>query len=464
MLTCGLLAGDVLGTIRDAAGWESRDRARLKREKRVMQRGFNLATTNNCAKGAVALVLMALLLAAGAISDAGSGVAGAQEGVPESGASGSPPKDVGGDSGARPPEIEASSWALVDADSGLYLVGENPDEQLQMGSVTKIMTALVVLEEGIDLDDEVMISDEAESYVGNVYSNVGLISGERVTVRDLLAATLIPSGTDAAYALAEYVGGGSVGNFVEMMNDQASSMGLEDTNFETPAGLDTNGNYSTARDLAKMTREALTYPLFAEIVDTKDATISTQNREIEFSNTNQLLSTYPPATGVKTGTTPQAGANLVASAEANDESYISVVLGAEDSEERFRASEALLEYAFNNYDREPLVSQDEVYEELPLPYRPEETVELTAAQDVIGVVDAASEVERKVTTEEELPPSAEAGEELGEVEVLVNGQRVGESPLVAREGYEEASLWDRISYTAGSLLERVQGAVAGLIW
>jgi serine-type D-Ala-D-Ala carboxypeptidase (penicillin-binding protein 5/6) len=247
------------------------------------------------------------------------------------------------------------------------------------------------------------------------------------------------------------------------MNDQAPSMGLEDTNFETPAGLDTNGNYSTARDLAKMTREALTFPLFAEIVATKDATISTQNREIEFSNTNQLLSTYPPATGVKTGTTPQAGANLVASAEANDESYISVVLGAEDSEERFRASEALLEYGFNNYDREPLVSQDEVYEELPLPYRRDETVELSAAQDVIGVVDAASDVERRVTTEEELPPSAEAGEELGEVEVLINGQRVGESPLVARDGYEEASLWDRISYTAGSLLERVQGAVAGLI-
>ena len=409
------------------------------------------------------LVLMALLLMVSAVSGVRSGVAGAQEGVPESGASGSPPEEAGRNPGTQTPEIEASSWALVDADSGLYLVGENPDEQLQMGSVTKVMTALVVLEEGIDLDDEVTISDEAESYVGNVYSNVGLISGERVTVRDLLAATLIPSGTDAAYALAEHVGGGSVGNFVEMMNDKASSMGLEDTNFETPAGLDTNENYSTARDLAKMTREALTYPLFAEIVDTKDATISTQNREIEFSNTNQLLSTYPPATGVKTGTTPQAGANLVASAEANDESYISVVIGAEDSEERFRASESLLEYGFSNYDRESLVNQDEVYEELPLPYRREETVELSAAEDVMGVVDAASEVERRITTEEELPPSAEAGEELGEVEVLVNGQRVGESALVAQEGYEEASLWDRISYTAGSLLERVQGAIAGLI-
>jgi D-alanyl-D-alanine carboxypeptidase len=350
----------------------------------------------------------------------------------------------------------------VDEQSGLYLAGENPDEQLPMGSVNKIMTALVVLEEGVDLDEEVTISEEAESYVGTTYSNVGLILGERVTVRDLLAATLIPSGTDAAYALAEHVGDGSVGNFVEMMNDEASAMGLEDTNFETPAGLDTTGNYSSARDLAALTRVALQDPLIAEIVDTADATISTQNREIEFSNTNQLLTTYPPATGVKTGTTPQAGANLVASAEANDESYISVVLGADDSEERFRASEALLEYGFTNYDRESLINGGEVYEELPLPYRPDETVELAAAEDVIGVVGADSEVERRVTTEDELPPSAAAGEELGEVEVLIDGQRVGESPLVAQEGYEEASLWDRISYTAGGLLERAQEAVTGI--
>ncbi len=424
-----------------------------------MRRGFGLAKINSIKTGVVLLSLALLLVSGGTTLEA----AGAQEQAPESGASGPPPETASNAQALGPPEIEAEAWALVDAESGLYLVGENPDEQLPMGSVTKVMTGLVVLEEGVDLDEEVTISEEAESYVGTTYSNVGLILGERVTVRDLLAATLIPSGTDAAYALAEHVGGGSVGNFIEMMNDQASAMGLEDTNFETPAGLDTNGNYSSARDLAAMTRVALQYPLFAELVDTADATISTQNREIEFSNTNQLLTTYPPATGVKTGTTPQAGANLVASAEANDESYISVVIGAEDSEERFRASEALLEYGFTNYDRESLVTGGEVYEELPLPYRPDETVELAAAEDVTSVVSADSEVERRVTTEDELPPSAAAGEELGEVEVLVDGQRVGESSLVAQEGYEEASLWDRISYTAGGLLESAQEAVTGLL-
>ncbi len=424
-----------------------------------MRRGFGLAKINSIKSGVALLSLALLLVVSGGTSlDA----AGAQEGLPESGASGPPPGSTPDSRASGPPQIEAEAWALVDEQSGLYLAGENPDEQLPMGSVNKIMTALVVLEEGVDLDEEVTISEEAESYVGTTYSNIGLILGERVTVRDLLAATLIPSGTDAAYALAEHVGDGSVGNFVEMMNDEASAMGLEDTNFETPAGLDTTGNYSSARDLAAMTRVALQDPLIAEIVDTADATISTQNREIEFSNTNQLLTTYPPATGVKTGTTPQAGANLVASAEANDESYISVVLGADDSEERFRASETLLEYGFTNYDRESLINGGEVYEELPLPYRPDETVELAAAEDVIGVVGADSEVERRVTTEDELPPSAAAGEELGEVEVLIDGQRVGESPLVAQEGYEEASLWDRISYTAGGLLERAQEAVIGI--
>ena len=351
----------------------------------------------------------------------------------------------------------------MDTKSGLYLEGENADTQLPIGSVNKIMSAFVVLEEGVDLDEEVTISQEAESYVGNLYSNVGLIAGERVTVRDLLVASLVPSGTEAVYTLAEYAGDGSVENFVGMMNDKASELGLENTNFESPAGLDTTNNYSSARDLATLTKEALEYPLFAEIVDTREATISTQNRQIEILNTNQLLSTYPPATGVKTGTTPQAGANLVASAESNDESFIAVVLNAEDSDTRFRASEAILEYAFGRYENRSLVSQDEVYGEAELPYRRYESINLAAAEDVDALVDDTSEVERRVTVQEELPPSADAGQELGEIEVLVNGSSVGESPLIAQEGYEEASLWEKATYTAGDLIRRVRDAVAELL-
>ncbi len=425
--------------------------------------GSKLTTTNRVKLAATLLLAaLTLLLVSGA---APAGVvldrAGAQEEVPGEAAE-TAPDEASGREVPEPPETGVVSWAIMDADSGEFLVGQEPDEQIPIGSVTKIMSALVVMREGTSLDDEVPISREAESFVGGVFSNVGLIAEERVTVRDLLVASLVASGTEAVYALAEYVGDGSVEQFVGMMNEEASRLGLENTNFETPAGLDTAENYSSARDLAILTRELLEEPLLAEIVDTPEATISTQNRQIEITNTNQLLNTYPPATGVKTGTTPEAGANLAASAESNDESFIAIVIGAEDSDQRFLAAESLLEYAFERYERRPLVNQDEVYGEAPLPYRADEFVQLAATEEVAGLVDEGSDVERRVTTQEELPPSASAGDELGEVEVLVNGRRVGESPLVAQEGYEEASLWQKTRSTAGGLLERVQGAIAGL--
>lgn len=402
----------------------------------------------NFIKTLAALILVAFVLGSGAALTP----AEAQQG-----GSAAPSAQASG------PEIEAESWALMDAESGKYLEGENQDEQLPLGSVTKIMSALVVLDEGIDLEEEVVISSEAESFVGNTYSNVGLISGERVTVGDLLVASMVASGTEAVYALAEYAGDGSVENFVGMMNDKASELGLENTNFETPAGLDTAGNYSSGRDVAILSQAALQYPLFAEIVAQQEATISTQNREIEIFNTNQLLTTYPPTTGIKTGTTPQGGASLASSAEANGESFVGVILGAEDSEERFRASQEILEYAFGRYEQRALVSPEEIYGEVAPPYRPDESVDLAATEEVMGLVDADSEVQPEVTTREELPPSAEAGDELGEVEVFVDGESVGTSPLVAQEGYEEASMWRKISYTAGDLLYRAHEALSGLI-
>ena len=385
--------------------------------------------------------------------------AGAQETAP-----GEP--TTPGDSVPAPPMVEAQAWALTDAESGLYLDGDNPDERLPMAATILIMTALVVLEEGVDPEEEVTISEEAESYVGTTFSNVGLIEGERLTIRDLLIASLVASGTEAVYALAEYVGDGSVEEFVGMMNEEADSIGLENTNFDAPTGLDTPENYSSARDLAVMAQAALKYPLFAEIVSTEQATISTQNREIEIFNTNQLLNTYPPATGVRTGSSPQAGENIVASAEDGDESYIAVVLGAEDSDQRFLAAEAILEYGFVRYEVQPLVRQGEVYEEVPLPYRPGEFVELSATEEVAAPVTSSSEIEPRITTEE-LPPEAEAGQELGEVEVFVGGQSVGRSALIVQEGYEEASLWDRARYSvrrivgkaleeAGQALEHIQ--------
>jgi serine-type D-Ala-D-Ala carboxypeptidase (penicillin-binding protein 5/6) len=349
------------------------------------------------------------------------------------------------------PHVPARSWVLTDAEGGEYLAGENADERLSMGSTDKIMVALVALrivEAGeASLDEEVTVSEEAASFAVPLYSNVGLFPGDSVSVRELLAATLIPSGNDAAYALAEHLGGGGgeagVDRFVERMNREAEALGLQNTRFENPTGLDARGQYSSARDLAAMARAASEYPLFRELVSTDYTTMTTLDREIELVSTNELLSTYPPATGVKTGTTPGAGPSLVASAAARDEAYISVVL---DDVDRFASSARLLDHGFAAYDRVDLVEEGERYAKTDVPYRRGETIGLVAKESVEGLVSGEPEVRRQTRVFEELPASAKPGTILGEVVVEVDGERVGETPLVASRGYEAASLWERVWY------------------
>jgi D-alanyl-D-alanine carboxypeptidase (penicillin-binding protein 5/6) len=353
------------------------------------------------------------------------------------------------------PKLNAGSWTLIDADTGLYLAGKNPDEQVSIASTTKIMVALVALDEGVDLDEQVTVSEDAASYAGSVYSNIGLYPYDRVSVRDLLTAALIPSGTDAVYALAEHLGDGSVDEFVAKMNDKAKELGLENTRFENPAGIDARGNYSSAADLATMTREAMKHPEFRKLVDDPEATISTQDREIDTFNTNLLVVPnsgyyYGPATGAKTGTSPQAGPCVVASAKSDDESYIAVVLDAAEDLQRFEAGRTALEYGFGEYEHEPLVERGDPYAELELPYRRGETVNLVADRDVSALAGPGLEVERRPTNKE-APPSAKTGTKLGTVALLVEGRSVGSSPLVAQKGYEEASLWQKVTYWAGGL-------------
>jgi D-alanyl-D-alanine carboxypeptidase (penicillin-binding protein 5/6) len=360
-----------------------------------------------------------------------------------------------------PPKVQATAWALVDAETGLYLAGKNPDKRLPIASTTKIMTALLALEEGGNLNEEVTVSAQAERFVGSIYSNIGLIKGERLSVKELLEAALIPSGTEAVYALAAHLGDGSVDEFVEEMNQKADSMGLKNTHFENPAGIDARGHYSSARNLAAMARAAMEYPLFDDIVDSEEATISTQNRQIEVFTTNNLLYIYEQADGVKTGTSLKAGPCLVASATSGDESYIAVVLDAAGEEYRFEAARTLLEYGFNDYDRRALARKGQVYEELTLPFRREESVGLVAARDVPGPAGPGLEVERRVTAKE-APPAAKAGQELGTVEVLVDGKSVGSSPLLTKRGYEEASLWQKIRYWTSGAAKSVSGWISDL--
>ena len=391
----------------------------------------------NLVKGAATSIALLLLLLPVSSPDR----AVAQEKTPEA-----PP-------GA--PKLNAGSWALIDANTGHYLAGKNPDEQVSIASTTKIMVALVALDEGVDLGEQVTVSEDAASYAGSIYSNIGLYPYDRVSVGDLLTASLVPSGTVAVFALTEYLGDGSVDEFVARMNDKAEELGLENTHFDNPAGIDARGNYSSAADLATITREAMKYPEFRKIVDDPEATISTQDREIDVFTTNLLVAPgsgldYGPATGVKTGTSPQAGPCLVASATGDDESYIAVVLDAAEDLQRFEAGRTALEYGFGEYENEPLVKREDPYANLELPYRRGETVKLVAPKDVSALAGPGLKVERR-TTNEEAPPSAETGSKLGTVTVWVDGRNVGSSPLVVQKGYEEASLWQKVTYWAGGL-------------
>ena len=368
------------------------------------------------------------------------------------------PQGTPAETAPPPPEVAARAWALVDLETGEYLAGEGANRRLSMASTTKVMTGLVafeMIEEGrADLDEEVVISEEAASFAVPAYSNVGLFAGDTLSVRELLMATLISSGDDAAYALAEHLGGGGgeagVSRFVDMMNEKADDMGLRDTRFENPVGFDAEGHHTTAGELARTTLEAYGHPGFSEMVGLGTASITTADREIPLQNTNELLFSYEPAIGVKTGTTPEAGPSLVSAALSGDESYVAVVL---DDEDRFNDSAEALEYGFAAHDRREVVRGGERYAEVPVPYRRGEEIGLIAEGPVEGLVGAGEGVEQRVEVVTEMPPEARPGTPLGRVEAYVGGEKVGETRLVAEEGYEEASIFRKVWYTAGGIFE-----------
>ncbi|MDQ2085687.1 D-alanyl-D-alanine carboxypeptidase family protein [Herbivorax sp. ANBcel31] len=243
-------------------------------------------------------------------------------------------------SGIKPPKISAGAAVILDTVSGRILYEKNAHSRKAMASTTKIMTAIVAIENG-NLDDKVKASKRAASIRGSV---INLKAGEELILKELLYGLLIKSGNDAAIAIAEHVGG-SVEGFAEMMNSKAKELGLKDTAFKNPHGLDANGHYSTAYELAKLARYALKNPVFSEIVGTKNTTIT--NRSLH--TTNEMLSIYPGADGVKTGYTGKAGRCLVTSATRDNWRIISVVLNCSSRTTRAQSSKDILDFAFSNY-------------------------------------------------------------------------------------------------------------------
>ena len=243
------------------------------------------------------------------------------------------------------PKINARAAVIYDRKSKKIIWGKKENERRPMASTTKIMTAIVVLEHA-NLNDTVTVSKKSGGTGG---SRLGLKAGDKITVENLLYGLLLVSGNDAAVALAEYVGG-SVEGFAKMMNEKAEKLGLKDTHFVTPHGLDMQEHYTTALELAKMADYALNIKKFAQIVNTKNITISINGRSKNLKNTNELLGNLYGVNGVKTGFTNGANRCLVTSVNRDGMNIITVVLGADTKKDRTNDSVKLIEFAYQNYE------------------------------------------------------------------------------------------------------------------
>ncbi len=245
------------------------------------------------------------------------------------------------------PSILSRYAVIYDRSSGTVLWGKDENTPVPMASTTKIMTSIVMLEQiGIDrLNEEVIVDKEAANTIG---SRLGLHTGDKITYNDLLYGLMLCSGNDAAVQIAISVSG-SVENFAELMNNKAEQLGLQNTHFITPHGLDRDNHYTTALELAIITDNALNNPKISEVVNTKQYTVTINGYPKTISNTNELLGYLDGVNGVKTGYTSKAGRCLVTSTNRDGFEIITVVLGADTRKIRTQDSIKLIEYAYKNY-------------------------------------------------------------------------------------------------------------------
>ena len=278
----------------------------------------------------------------------------------------------------RPPSVGAAAGIVLDAKDGSILWEKSARAHRAIASTTKIMTALVTLE-STEPGEMVTASARAEAVGADdpLVTELELVRGEKLSVENLLYGLLLPSGSDAAVALAEHVGG-SVEGFAALMNERARKAGATDSNFTNPDGLDDPAAYSTAYDLAQITRAAMANAEFRKIVATTRLSIPRQGGPPrDLVNRNELLGRLEGANGVKTGNTRTAGRTLVASAERNGEERISVILGSSDP---FAESASVLNFGFNGFRRFVVVGGDRTWGQVT--YGDGTTVRLMAPKEV----------------------------------------------------------------------------------
>lgn len=314
---------------------------------------------------------------------------------------------------------------LSDAD-GRIIWARKPDVHRSMASITKIMTAIVALENS-KLSDRVVVPSGAAS-VGE--STAFLVAGEKLSMRDLLAAMLVKSGNDAATTIALHVGG-TEAHFVELMNQKAVDLGLSDTHFANPHGLDAPGQHSTADDLAVMSRYAMSKPEFRRIVKLRKVTIGTRGNRHTLESTDLLLGNYAGALGIKTGSTDSAGYSVVSAASRGGVLLYAVVLGTASDPQRFRDAKELLDWGFAHYRPQSLASSGTIVGAAPVTDFLDVSVPAAVSEDAsVTVLDLNGPIRRVVTIASVRAP-VRVGDRVGSASFSQDGKLIAGIPLVS---------------------------------
>lgn len=349
---------------------------------------------------------------------------------------------------AKEPSLNAEAAILMDAKTGNTLFAKSADKRMYPASTTKIMTAIVALEAvkngEISLEQPLTLSEEAFKTLPLDGSGIALKVGETMKLENLLQGLLIASGNDAAVCIAEGISG-SINAFVELMNKKAAALKLKDSHFVNPHGLHDEKHYTTAEDMAKIALEAMKNETFRSIVECAHIYLPETNMSEKryYINTNNLVSRmrypyyfYDKATGIKTGSTTQAGYCLVSSAEDGDKSVIAVVFKAKDIAESHTESKALLEHGLNDFTLKKLAHKEDILGEVAVKQASDGTDHiLLSAQKNLEILLPKNFDEKKLETKTEIPEKVyapiEVGDVLGKAVFYYNGSAIGSVNLIS---------------------------------
>ena len=324
--------------------------------------------------------------------------------------------------------VNAISAIALDCDTKLVLYEKNAYTPIEIASTTKIITALVAIKCG-DLNKKIIVSEKAASIRG---SEIGLKKGEEITLKELLYGLMLRSGNDAAIAIAEGISG-SVDEFLKLMNEYALELGLLNSNFESPHGLDSSNHYSTAYDLALITAKAKEIKLFNDIVSSKDIDAKEYNFTRSYHNINKILWLLPNSTGVKTGYTGKAGKCLVTSVKIENRDVIIITLNCTP---RWKETEKISEYVEKNYEYKKLISKDDTLEHLSIKNGIDD-VEIVSKRDIIIPIKKDQNIEVKIKKPlYQVYAPVQGGEKIGRVDIYANDKLLFTEALVAKKTVE----------------------------